>query len=155
MSTIQEIIDAANKNVESCNQDEEKLFALLGAVPNNVHIYSDFAFKDNTLVFNALNLSSRGKEIFEKFKKYLEIAVCTDFKYCEKRNEVDANLKKYLPEIVAAIIGKIPNENKLPNWLLKILGFFGIATVSVDVIIAILVAWLIIKGCNELCKCNC
>jgi len=153
MKTDLEIIDAAYKNAASCNQNEEYLFALLGAVPNDAHVFSEVTFVDGKLSFDAVQLSIRGKEIFEKFRKYLEDAVCKDFNYCEKRKDVDANLKKYLPDIVKALTKKIPIIDKLPDWILKILGLFGIAPISIDVIIAVLVAWLIIKGCDELCKC--
>lgn len=153
MMTIQQIIATANDHVDTCGNDEDKVLALLGTVPADAHLKADFKFRGKTLAFDADDLSGRGKKIFNKFKDKLKTAVCDDFKYCTIKDEVDANLKKYLPDIVQAIIGKIPISN-LPKWLVTILEFFGIAATSVDAVVAILVAWLIIKGCDALCQCE-
>jgi len=97
---------------------------------------------------------SKGKAIFDKFEKYLKKAVCDDFKYCQKRDDVKKALNKYLPDIVKAIIARLPITGKLPAWLVPILTLFGIPAASLEVLVTLFVAWIIIKGCDELCGCK-
>ena len=150
---IRDIMSAAQDHVKTTGGDENKLFALLGTVPATVPTLS-LQFTKDTLAFNAYELKNNGKMIFEKFKKYLKKVVCDDFDYCSKREKVDENLKKYLPEIIKLLIKRIPISGKLPAWLVTILSIFGISASSLEVVLAILIAWLIIKGCNELCQCK-
>lgn len=150
---IKDIMVAAENHVQTTGGDEDKLFALLGTVPPTAPTFS-LQFTENTVAFDVDDLKDRGKEIFEKFKKYLKIAVCDDFDYCSKKNAVDANLKKYLPEIIKWLIKRIPISGQLPKWLVTVLAWIGIPAASLEVVLAILIAWLIIKGCNELCQCK-
>lgn len=150
---IKEIIQTAEKHVQMAGGDEDKLLALLGAVPADTPTVS-LQFTMNTLAFDADAMKDRGKAIFEKFKKYLKIAVCDDFDYCSKEAAVDADLKKYLPDIIKKLLKHIPISGNLPKWLVTVLAWLGIQAATLDVVLAILIAWLIVKGCNELCQCK-
>jgi hypothetical protein len=150
---IKDIMQTAESHVAKTGGDEDKLFAMLGTVSPDTPTFA-LRFVKNTVTFDADDLTSRGKKIFEKFKKHLKIAVCDDFKYCSKKAAVDENLKKHLPEIIKWLIKRIPVSGKLPKWLVTVLTFIGIPAASLEVVLAILIAWLIIKGCNELCDCT-
>jgi len=150
---VKEIMQAAERNVQVTGGDEDKLFALLGTVPPDTPT-SDLRFTKDTLAFDTDKLKARGKEIFEKFEKYLKIAVCDDFAYCSKRAAVDADLKKYLPSMIKEILKRIPITGKLPGFLVTILRWLGIQAATLPVVLAMLVAWLVIKGCNDLCQCK-
>lgn len=146
-------LQAAEKHVQVTGGDEDKLLALLGTVPADTPTVA-LQFTKNTLAFDADGLKGRGKAIFEKFIRYLKIAVCDDFDYCSKRAAVDADLKKYLPDIIKDLLKHIPISGKLPTWLVRVLALFGIQAVALEVVLAILIAWLIVKGCGELCQCQ-
>jgi hypothetical protein len=150
---IKDIMTAAENHVKTTGGDEDKLFALLGTVPPAAPTFT-VEFTKKTVTFDADDLKDRGKEIFEKFKKYLKIAVCDDFDYCSKKAAVDKNLKQYLPQIINLLLKRIPMSGKLPAWLVTVLAWIGIPAASLEVVLAILVAWLIIQGCNVLCQCK-
>lgn len=150
---VKDILRAAETHVETSGGDADKILAMIGTVPPDVTMLR-LQFTATTLAFDLKDTKERGKKIFEKFKKYLKEAVCDDFKYCSKKREVNAALKDFLPDIIKYIIKRIPLSGKLPKWLVTLLRLIGITASSLEVLIALFVAWLIIKGCDELCQCK-
>jgi len=149
------IIEEAKARVEAANHDEDNLFVMMGTIPADTP--KMLAFRKGVVSLEPTAVEEakeRGKTIFQKFVKYLTKAVCDDFKYCQRKDEVKKALDKYLPDIVKAILKRIPITGKLPPWLVKILGWFGIAAASIEVLVILFVAWIIVKGCDELCGCS-
>src|SRR5579862_3838210 len=105
--------------------DVNVVYAQMAAVPPHAALIK-FSRQGETLSFGIGDAAAEGKKIFEKFEGYVRTAVCDDFHYCNKRAEVDADLKKYLPDIVKAIVNKIPISGQLPGWLVTILELFHI-----------------------------
>lgn len=153
-NNVKAIITDAKARAVAANHKEENLFVMLGTIPGDTPGLLEFKRGVVTLDSKSVNEArKRGEKIFKKFKKYLKKAVCDDFHYCRKRDEVKQALDKYLPEIVKAILKRLPIRGKLPAWLAKLLGAFGIAASSTQVLVTMFVAWIIIKGCDELCGC--
>lgn len=150
--TIDQIIQTAKQKAAQAKGNPDVIVAQMGVIPNQAALMK-FSVQAQTLAFNRKSLTASGSKIFNKFKPYVKKAVCDDFGYCKKRDQVDKALEKYLPDIVKAILKKIPLSGKLPGWLAKVLSFFGIAATSLDVLVALIVAWLLVAGCNALCGC--
>jgi hypothetical protein len=151
-ASVQDIINAAEKFVGNAGSTEEALFAAMGIIGNDAP-KANFLVTHGMISLDAAAMALRGRELFAKFRGALQQAVCQDFSYCAKRAQVDQALKNYLPDIVKCILVRIPMSDKLPDWLPPVLGMFGISATSLDVVVGFLVAWLLIKGCNELCAC--
>ncbi len=150
--TIDQIVQTAKKQAAAADGDPNVIVAQMGMIPNRAALMK-FSVQARTLTFDRVGAAAAGSNIFDKVKPFVKKAVCDDFGYCRKKDDVDKALNKYLPDIVKAIIKRIPISGKLPGWLAKILTFFGIAASSLDVLIALIVAWLIVAGCNALCGC--
>jgi hypothetical protein len=153
--TVNSIIEEAHAHAKAAKHDEDNLFVMMGTIPGDTPRLLVFRKGVLTMDKNAMEtVKLRGKAIFDRFVKYLKKAVCGDFKYCQRKDEVKNALDQYLPEIVRAIIKRIPITGKLPVWMVKILAWFGIATASTEVLVTMFVAWILIKGCDELCGCT-
>lgn len=148
---INTVIDNAQKYATMA-KSHKNLMVLLGHIPGDS--INSLKFTRSAVAVDHESSMDRGQHIFEKFKKYLKQAVCDDFKYCQKRETVKNNLDKYLPAIVKMLLKRIPIAKSTPSWLTKILSTLGIASVSVEAIVAILIAWLLIEGCDALCGCD-
>jgi hypothetical protein len=148
-----ELVKLAEQHVANAKGDVNSLYAAMGTIGNDAPV-AGFTVLSGRLSFDAKDMQKRGESLFKKFEKHLERAVCDDFKYCSKRKDVDAALKKYLPEIVGLLKKRIPWIGKMPPWLAAILKLFGINAASLAVVVSFLVAWLIINGCNKLCNCQ-
>jgi len=151
--SIQEIQRLATQTAKRAEGNEIAILAALGAIGNDAALQA-FTLDGGRMVFSAGAMANRGRKLFDKFKKYLHKAVCVDFDYCSNRAQVDADLQKYLPDIIKKIIARIPISGKLPTWLVGILKIFGITVGSLDVVVCLLVAWLIVRGCDALCECK-
>lgn len=153
--TVSTIIEEAKARAVAANNDEDNLFVMMGTVQSDTPQLLTFKKGVFSLDKAAVDTAKhRGKKIFQKFEKYLKKAVCEDFKYCQNKDEVKKSLDKYLPEIVKAILKRIPITGKLPSWLVTILGWIGVTAASTEVLVTLFVAWIIVKGCDELCVCN-
>lgn len=150
--TTKEIIAQAKKKATEAAGDEEVIYAAMGILPNDIAL-ERLTLKGSVVALDASTLVSRGERVFRSFMKYLKQAVCDDFKYCSRSEEVKDDLDKYLPEIVKALTTRIPLRGNVPGWLAKLLVAFGIQAASLDALIVLLVAWLIVKGCDQLCGC--
>jgi hypothetical protein len=154
--------DAMSKKVHSVIGNAQKyaamtknhanLMVLLGQIPGDS--INSIKFTRSAAAVDHESSIDRGQRIFDKFKKYLKQAVCDDFKYCQKRETVKKNLDKYLPTIVKMLLKRIPIAKSTPSWLVKILSPLGIASISIEAIVAILIAWLLVEGCDALCGCD-
>lgn len=149
---VEEIIATAEKLAANAGGVEGALFSAMGIVGNDAP-KMNFFVKEGCISLDAQTMSVRGRALFDKFRTAMQQAVCQDFGYCSKRAQVDQALKNYLPDIVKCLLVRIPVSEQLPTWLPPILGMFGVSAASLDVVIAFLVAWLIIMGCNQLCAC--
>jgi hypothetical protein len=150
--TVDEIVATAQAKAKEAGQNSDMIIAQMGAIPPHAALMK-YSLQADTLAFSFADAKTRGQKIFDKFETYVHDAVCTDFNYCSKRQQVDADLKKYLPDIVKAIANKLPTSGQVPGWLGAILAIFGITASSVEVIVTLFVAWLIIKGCDAMCHC--
>ncbi len=144
--TAARIVKTAEKKAKAANYSEEALFAAMGTIPNTTP-FETFTVSTMQIRFPVAPMAKLGRKLFETFKKYLKQAVCDDFRYCSKKEAVDKALDKYLPEIVKPLMKRI-RKAPMPGWLAGM-----VAQPSTDVILVLLISWLIIKGCNELCKC--
>lgn len=94
----------------------------------------------------------QGQGLLDRWANEIHKAVCVDFNYWSKKADVDANLNKYLPDIVKALIHNKVGANG-PSWLATVLGIFGF-TAGWEATEASIVAWLIEKGLNAYCGCK-
>jgi hypothetical protein len=138
---------------EQSEGNEDFIFAQMALIPPHVMTFSA-KIQDNSILFDMHHLSLKGKLIFEFFKKHLKEAICDDFNYCSKKDAVDNDLKKYLPEIIEYLLNRFPSLGNVPMWLLRIFGGLLGIEASVEAIAVVLIAWLIIKGCDALCHCS-
>jgi hypothetical protein len=148
-----DIIKLAEQHVANAKGNVDALYAAMGAIGNDAPV-SGFTVARGRLTFDADAMRKRGENLFKKFENHLKRAVCNDFKYCSKRKDVDAALKKYLPDIIGLLKKRIPWIGKMPAWLAAVLKVFRINAASLAVVVSFLVAWLIINGCNKLCNCK-
>ncbi len=153
--TVDRIIAEARAYAKAAENDEDKLLMLMGTISPDAPDL--FTFRNGVLSMDERAVKAaraKGKAIVQDCLQYLEKAVCDDFGYCARREEVKKAFDTYLPKIVRAILKRIPIRQRIPRWLAKLLKKLGITTVSTEVIVAMLVAWLIVKGCDKLCKCG-
>lgn len=150
-SSVATIVRIAKEQARRA-ESEEAIFARMGLIGNDAAL-ARATFARRTLAFDKKEMVSRGRRLFNKFKGALKQAVCDDFHYCSKRGAVDRGLNQYLPEIVKLLTKRIPISGKVPTWLASVLRVFGITASSLDVVVALLMAWLIVQGCNALCNC--
>ena len=78
-------------------------------------------------------------------------AICNDFNYCAKKAEVKADLNKFLPEIIKSLINNKVGQNG-PSWLAPTLTALGFSA-GWEAAVATVVAYCIVKGLDEWCKC--
>lgn len=130
--------------IQSQNTTEEQLLSFLG---------TEVATKDpahDSALFGEETPESRGKHLLARVFDAMKNAICNDFKYCEKKDDVETAIKKYIPELIQVFIKDKVGASG-PAWLTGILGIFGIA--SWQLAVAGLVAYAIYKGLNYWCQC--
>ena len=93
----------------------------------------------------------RGSHFLDQCHYAIHKAVCDDFAYCSKRDEVDSNINKYLPDIIKALIKEKAGATG-PSWLIALLGVFGIATWEAAV--AGIAVYAVKTGLNQWCACG-
>lgn len=153
--SVQQIISDAKVSTQVAKGKVDNLYVMIGTIPGDTPRMLGFKGARVSLQAEAVESArARGGKIFGKFAKYLQKAVCDDFGYCAKKEAIQENLDKYLPDIVKAILKRIPVSGKLPGWLAAVLRVFGIAATSAEVLVTMFVAWIIIEGCDKLCACK-
>jgi hypothetical protein len=151
--TIDQIIESAKQQAARAQGNSDVIVAKLGLIsPRAGLLHAEV--RGEGLTLDMSEALQQGRKIFEKFLPYVKKAVCTDFGYCKRRDVVDKALDEFLGPIVKAIMKRIPVSGKVPDWLARLLKLFGIAAGSLDVVVTLFVAWLIVQGCNALCHCR-
>ena len=151
--SIEGIVKEAKKQAQGAT--EEILFAKIGAMSSDIPFTGGLSVHANMLGFKTSTLSESGKKLFKKFEKEIKKAVCDDFKYCGKRQDVKDSLDKYLPDIVKALLKRLPKTtSKLPEWIITVLKLFKVSVASWDGLIVLFVAYLLVKGLDEFCGCK-
>jgi hypothetical protein len=101
--------------------------------------------------FDAVLGAATSSNPWEKWAAQIKKAVCTDFGYCAQKAAVQADLNKYLPNLIQALYKNGVGHNG-PSWLAGILGVLGF-TAGWEAAIATVAAYFIIKGLDEWCAC--
>lgn len=145
-----------NLNLTSAQQD---ILAQANAIDAQTKSANDvLAYIGNNVVTKTPNLeladespAQKGLDFINRCEKAIHDAICVDFKYCSRKDEVDSDLKKYLPEIIQDLVKEKAGATG-PTWLVGLLAIFGIA--SWEAAIASIAIYAIKIGLDHWCNCQ-
>ena len=141
--------------IKSQNPTENQLLTFIGnntSAPPNVAISGRGEAANFAMAAAAEPApAEKGQSYLDRWKNEIHKAVCVDFNYCARKATVDADINKYLPDIVKALIGNKVGSSG-PSWFAAILGTLGF-TAGWEAAVATVVAYLLIKGLGWYCGC--